>query len=318
MKLYVSSFNGVLDDFKDQAHCVDPIAADKMVLWQDCVGSWGKLAEFSKKFFPKPLYVMQHGRRSSRDYGAPLNRPFRADMFLAWGKWDYENVRALGMRSEIVGCPLNTWIKPPVPHKEKCVLFVPVNTGKEEPDNISVYYELLKLKLNKAQEGLRRNYEALRSNWKDVTKNKLADDFTILTKTLSWHEQKLYTEGVLKGFQDSRKNNELLFNLLRNVDLVVGVDEGTTELFAIAHGIPVIIVDGFEYRWAEGNCRAPVIKTPGFRHVKLEELQDAVNETLANPKALEEERRYTAELELSLDSIKDPIGRLNEVLKKDL
>ena len=307
--------NGVLEEYKSQIEYAPPLDADKMVLWQDTVGSCGKLVEMSKRCFPKPIYTIQHGRRASRDYDVPLNRKFNSDLFLAWGKWDYDNMCRLGYKSVIVGCPLNTWIKPKVAHKEKVILFVPVNTGKEEPDNISVYAELQKMKLDKLQQGLSKDYDQLRLQWDvlKISRPSLTNSFSILTKTLPWHDHKFYTEGVIKGQQDSVKNNQLVFDLLRNVDLVVGLDEGTTELFACAHDVPVIIVDGFEYRWKEGSIVKPP-KTEGITHCKLEDLKECVERALAKPEEGREGRRAIAENEMSIDSIKDPVSRIHEII----
>lgn len=314
MKIFVSSYNGVLDEYKRQIDYAPPRDADKMVMWQACEGSWGLLAETCKKFFPKPLYVMQHGRRASRDYYKPCEKPFNEDVFLAWGKWDAENVRALGHKAEIVGCPLNPWIKPKIAHKEKVILFVPVNTGKEEPDNIRVYTELLKMKLGKVQEGLDARYDDLRRQWNSegITKHTLSDNWTILTKVLPWHDQKFYTEGVIKGMQDAESNNKLIFDILRNVDLVVGLDEGTTELFALAHDVPVIVVDGFKYKWTQGEFVQP--PTPGFRHCKLEDLAKNVEDYLAHPEKDRKERLATAENEMSIQSIKDPVAEIHKIV----
>lgn len=314
MKVYVQSFNGILEEYKNQIQYAPPLDADKLLVWQDCAGSNKELVYHINRFCPKPVYTLQHGRRSSRDYDAPLNYPFQSTAFLAWGKWDYDNMTRMGYKAEIVGCPLNTQVKPKVPHKEKVVLFVPVNTGKEEPDNIRVYLELMKIKNNKIQESLVKRYDELREYWDNdkISRNKLCDDFTILAKTLPWHDQKFYAEGVIKGFQDTARNNRILFDLLRNVDVVVGIDEGTTELFAVAHDIPVIIVDGFEYRWTQGVTK--VAQTTGITHIALDNLKYALEEALAKPEHLRKERRAIAENEMSLDSIHDPVSRLHEII----
>lgn len=314
MRVYTASYNGILDEYKAQVEYASPVDADTLLVWQDCSGSFKEMIGMSKKFFPKPVYTIQHGRRASRDYDKPLSKPFQSDKFLAWGKWDYDNMTRMGLPAEIVGCPLNSWIKPKVHHKEKVILFVPVNTGKEEPDNIRVYNELLKIKIDKVQQGLVANYDTLRAQWDNekINKHVISDNFTVLAKTLPWHDQKFYTEGVIKGFQDTSKNNKVLFDLLRNVDLVVGLDEGTTELFAVAHDVPVLIVDGFEYRWTEGKTQVP--QTPGMTHIALDNLKYAVEEFLAKPELLRKERRALAENEMSLDSIPDPVKRLHEII----
>lgn len=319
MKIYTSSYNGVLDEYKSQINYASPLDADKLVVWQDCSGSFKDLVTSCKRFFPKPIYTVQHGRRASRDYGAPLKKSFNSDKFLAWGKWDYDNMAQLGYKAEIVGCPLNTWIKPKVTHKEKVVLFLPVNSGKEEPDNILVYNELLKLKLSKTQEGIIKNYDTLKKNWNknNITRHTLSDNFTIVAGNLPWHDQKFYTEGVIKCYQDSAKSQRILFDMIRNSDVVVSTDEGTAALFSIAHDVPVIVVDGFKYKWQECNEEIAVTKTPGIWHCDLDTLQEAVNFALSHPEKFREERRFIAENEMSLYSIPDPIKRLHEIISAD-
>src|SRR6185295_2666622 len=115
-----------------------------------------------------------------------------------------------------------------------------------------------------------------------------------------------------KGYQDSVRNNKALFELLRNVDLVVGLDEGTSELFALAHDVPVIVVDGFDYRWKEGRTVVPV--TPGFHHCSIQELPSAIEWFLEHPEDLKAERLETAENEMSVMSIPDPIKRIHEIV----
>src|SRR5437868_6673705 len=155
MKWAIADYNGILTDLKEKVKdkLSSPREADVMVTWQDCAGSYRDLFEaFKQTGYQKPVYCVQHGRGSTLDYGAPNNWPLLADKYLCWGDSDVRRLSSLGYAEKAikVGCPLNTKIKSKVPHKEKVVLFVPVNTGKEEPENIAVYYELLKIKYDKA------------------------------------------------------------------------------------------------------------------------------------------------------------------------
>lgn len=290
MKWYVSDYNGVLTELKEKVknHLVSPRDADAWVMWQDCQGSWADLMKASYTTgFRKPTYVVQHGRGASLDYGPPNSFPLLADKFLCWGKSDFDRMSLLGYgeKAQIVGCPLNTQIKPLVRHQEKVVLFVPVNTGKEEPENIAAYYELLKLKYKKAQVKVLANQPVLTDKWGfngrlNVSFNELASDFDVVAKLLPWHDRNLYHGNTLIGYQDSHKNNSLLFNLLRNVDMVVGLDEGTTEAFAYGHDIPVVIVDGFKYRAHRPDGKrfatADTYVTKAATHVSLSDLSEAV------------------------------------------
>ncbi len=311
----ISDFNGVLTDLKKKVglqHLTTPRNADVCVIWQDVLGSFGDLVK-AMKFtgVQTPVFVVQHGRGATSDYDRPNSYPLTSDYFLCWGRNDYDRLVSLGYgsRAKIVGCPLSAKIREKVPHREKVILFVPVNTGKEEPENIAVYYELLKIKYDKAQSLVLANQEGLKDKWglngqNNVSFNALAKDFDVIAKLLPWHDKNLYHGNTVSGRQDTPKNNELLFELLRNVDLVVGLDEGTTEVFAYAHDVPVIIVDGFKYRQHKENGRdyvtTDIYRTEAANHVSLNGLRHAIEEALEHPEFKREERRRVSEAELGI------------------
>ncbi len=330
MKYYCADFNGVLFDLKNRLKdkLTTPREADCWIVWQDIQGSFGNIIKAVKDLgISKPIYCVQHGRGATYDYGKPNEFKLQADKYLCWGKADYERMSRLGYgeRTHIVGCPLNSLIKPKVAHKEKVVLFVPVNTGKEEPENIAAYYELLKLRYHKAQQKVLDNRATLKDSWGldkkvNVSFNTLAQGFDVVAKLLPWHDKALYHGSTLLGYQDLRKNNELVFEILRNVDLVVGLDEGCTETYAYALDVPVVIVEGFQYRQHKSDGRAfelsPIYKTDAATHVPLEKLADAVDYALAHPEHKREERRRVAEAELGL-SYGDANANILKVIKQD-
>lgn len=330
MKLFVADYNGILTDLREKYKdkLVTPREADAWIVWQDVLGSYADLIKTSKALgVGKPTYCVQHGRGSTTDYGEPNRYAFNADKYLAWGNSDYQRMSRLGYkdRTHVVGCPLNPHIKTKVPHKEKIVLFVPVNTGKEEPENIAVYYELLKLRYSSAQTVVLDNRLPLKDKWgfngkRGVTFNELAEGFDVVAKLLPWHDDKLYHGSIIKGYQDQPKNNRLIFNLLRNVDMVVGLDEGTTEIFAYAHDVPVVIVDGFKYRQYGHSDREykeiEGYKTKAATHCSLSELKDVVQYGLAHPEHLRQERAEIAEEEMGI-SYKDPVSNIIKVIKSD-
>lgn len=331
MNWSISDYNGILTDLKAkvQNHLATPRDADVMVMWQDCAGSYRDLLEaFKQVGYNKPTYCVQHGRGSTLDYGAPNNWPLLVDKFLCWGVSDYNRLSSLGFqeKAHIVGCPLNSHIKPRVEHKEKIVLFVPVNTGKEEPENIAAYYELLKIRYDKAKMYVMDSSKMLKDKWgfngkNKVNFNEISVGFDVAAKLLPWHERDLYHGNTVVGYQDSYKNNELLFNLLRNVDLVVGLDEGTTEIFAYAHDVPVIIVDGFQYRlWKnDGKTYEPTdtYRTKAAVHTNLEGLKEAVEHALLHPEHLREERKEVAEQELGI-SYGDATSNIFKFIRNDV
>ncbi len=330
LRYYIADFNGILTDLKLKLHdkLTSPRDADVWIVWQDVLGSYSDLIQAAKKAgLNKRVYVVQHGGSSTSDYGPPNNFLLSADKYLCWGQSDYDRMVKLGYgeRSEIIGCPLNNKIKPPVQHKEKVVLFVPVNTGKEEPENIATYYELLKLKYHKAQVKVLEHQPELKKHWgfekRNVVKfNELAIDFDVVAKLLPWHDYHLYHGNTITGFQDDPKNNEKVFELLRNVDLVVGLDDGTTQAFAYGHNVPVITIDGFIYKQHDRDGRNPkdmeTHKTKASVHVPLSDLQAAIQYELMNPKHFEERRKEVAELELGL-SYGNAVDNIIRIVKRD-
>lgn len=314
MRWYVADYNGILTDLKTKlsGHLATPRDADVWVTWQDAQGSYKDLLQSAAQLgIRPPTFTVQHGRGSTLDYGKPNEFPLLCDKYLCWGSADYNRLASLGYRdrAKIVGCPLNTKIKAKIPHKERVILFVPVNTGKEEPENIAVYYELLKLKYNKAQIKVLDNRVALKDKWgfngrEGIKFNELASDFDVVAKLLPWHDKALYHGNTIFGYQDMSQNNDLVFNLLRNVDMVVGLDEGTTEAFAFGHDVPVITVKGFKYRQHKHDGRKyelmDVYETKASTHVELSDLKDAIEYGLAHPEYKKEERKEIAETELGI------------------
>jgi hypothetical protein len=307
MKYYVSDWNNVLSDVKSKVETVDPIDADALVLWQDVRFSFKDLAESTKKLTNKPVYVVQHGRAASRDYDKPNSFPLIADKFLAWGDADKERMERLGYgtRTEVVGCPLNRYIRPKVAHPEKNVLFIPINTDHEEPENLLVYYELLKLKYGTAQNNLQLLKPKLRDKWElDGQKNVPFHRLTytnVIAKLLPRHDRNLYHGDVVMSLPSDPKHMELLFNLLANVDCVVTLDESTTEAVAMAMDVPVVCVDIYKYKTLGGQPYDGInlIKTNGAVHCELQDVQDAVMECLQHPDWKREERAQVAAYELS-------------------
>lgn len=329
LKFYIADFNGILTDLKIKlaSQLTSPREADVWIVWQDVLGSYGDLIKTAKQYYNKPVYVVQHGRAATLDYGPPNSFPLTADKFLCWGQSDYDRMCSLGYkgRVEIIGCPLNSKIKPKVKHPEKVALFVPVNTGKEEPENIAAYYELLKLKYNKAQFKVIEHKADLKNNWgfdkkMNVQFNELAADFDVVAKLLPWHASHLYHGNTLMGYQDDPKNNDTNFSLLRNVDLVIGLDEGCTEVYAYGHDVPVITVDGFVYRQHGHDGREyelmDTYRTKASTHVPLSGLQEAVDYALSHPDHLKAERAEIAEAELGL-SYGNAVENIIRIVKRD-
>ncbi len=324
LKYYIADHNGMLTELRErlQDKLTSPREANALIVWQDVLGSYSDLLKAMKDTGQvKPTYCVQHGRASSLDYGKPNSFHGWADKYLCWGQADKDRMTSLGLgdKAVAVGCPLNTQIRPRAAHKEKVVLFIPVNTGKEEPENIAVYYELLKLKYGKAQIKVLDNRIALKDRWK-TSFNELSSGFDVVAKLLPWHDKALYHGNTLGGYQDHPSNNQTVFSLLRNVDMVVGLDEGTTEIFAYGHDVPVVIVEGFKYiqHGISGKERheMDIYRTKAATHVTLDGLAEAVEYGLSHPEYLREERKEVAEAEMGI-SLGTPIDNIIKVIKND-
>lgn len=331
MKWYCADMNGVLSDLKIRLadKLSAPRDADVWCFWQDVLGSFKDLLKTCQDLgVAKPTYTVQHGRAATLDYDKPNSFPLISNRYLCWGTSDFERMSRLGYadRTTIVGCPLNSLIKPKVAHKEKVVLFVPVNTGKEEPENIAAYYELIKIKYHKAQLTVLNQKETLKDKWGldkkvNVSFNKLVEGFDVVAKILPWHDKALYHGSTILGYQDLKKNNELIFELLRNVDVVVGIDEGCTEVYAYANDVPVIIVDGFQYRQHKSDGRKyetmDIYRTNAAVHTDIAGLAKAVEYALQYPEHKRTERATVAEAELGL-SYGDATANIIKVIRTDL
>lgn len=329
MKFYVADWNGVLTDFKEKvkSHLSTPRDADAWVVWQDCQGSYGDLLSASKKLYHKPTYCVQHGKGATRDYDKPNSFPLNADRYLCWGLNDYNRMCRLGYekRTTIVGCPLISKFQPKAPYTGKKVLFVPVNTGKEEPENIAAYYELMSMKYEQAKLKILSHKQALTDKWGFEGRNavdfkEISTEMEVIAKLLPWHDKPLYHGTIATGYQDQSSNNSLLFRLLSNVDVVVGIDEGTTEAFAYGHDVPVIIVKGFEYRQFDKSGRhfsaMKVEPSKAATVVDLCDLKEAVAYALAHPEHKREERKEQAELELGV-SYGNATENIYKIIKND-
>lgn len=310
MKFYFNDWNNLMTDLKAAVgpeNLASPADADVMVMYADTRGPLRELAERSK-MMGKKVYVIQHGRAASRDYQAPLNAKLIADKYLCWGDADLERMKRLGYedRTVLVGCPLLKKLRPKVQHSEKNVLFIPVNSDHEQPENLLVYYELLKHSISSAQSFLAENAEALHESWdwnrrKGVAYSDMCD-YTLIAKVLPSHAKLLYHGNVIESHPGSPTHMEQVFDILSNVDCVVSLDESTTEILAMAMDVPVLVCDEFRWRKLGGSDYSDVelIRTPAASRSKLHNLTYMVDEILMHPETNREERANVAQWELGI------------------
>jgi len=84
----------------------------------------------------------------------------------------------------------------------------------------------------------------------------------------------------------------------------------------MAMGIPCVMVDGFRYR-EYGNIdysSVEMVKTEGVRRVKLSDVEQAIDDELADPDALKSQREQVVRDEF-WDGKTDPIENIINVVK---
>lgn len=141
-------------------------------------------------------------------------------------------------------------------------------------------------------------------------------DWRLIAKLTYIHDKKLYIGDVVQTAQQNKNHVEDTINLLSLTDCAVGIEEGTFQLLAMAMGIPVVMVEGFSYKDLGGidYSNVDMIKTKATRRVKLSELEKTIDEELANPDALKEEREEVLKDEF-WDGVSDPIQNIIDVIK---
>lgn len=335
MKLYVENWNGVLDTLIDKLDksgelVTNPHDADAFLLWQDVRGDMLRLSVIVKQM-KKPLFVMQHGRGATRDYCPPNNFKMEADKILVWGQTEKDRLLTNGIvesRIEIVGCPLFKRLLPRNKEKENInILYVPVIAQKEEPENLMVHAALKIWENHNMIVHLSEYYEDFKKGWayefKEMrpiqvdgkTEHKLWNKQVrpilprgitfkrglINCKLSSVHDAAQYQSPLMVSSQNSPYLIDQIAELLTNIDIVVGLEEGTLQLLACALDIPCLTVDIFKYG-NYGGCenydRVEKIKTNSCHYTtKLSKVGDILDNIIKNPQELKKAREDVCELE---------------------
>jgi len=335
IKVYLENWNNVMNFLKlrEEIELTNDVReCDCIVLWQDVRTYLAELCKINKEYLHKPVVVIQHGRGAGNDYLPPNSFPMWADKFCCWGTKEYNRLLNAGFdknRLVITGSPLVPFIKPRQKHDGKNIVFTPIITTHEEPDNINVYWHLKQIELKKASERLMSCYDKLRNSWNawEVEPTSPTDgvipyhifnkNWRVVAKLTYIHDKKLYNGDVVQTAQQNKNPVADTIERLSLVDCNVGIEEGTFQLLAMAMGIPVVMVEGFSYKDLGGidYSNVDMIKTKATRRVKLSELEKTIDEELANPDALKEERERVLKDEF-WDGVCDPIQNIIDVIKE--
>lgn len=334
IKIYLQDYNNVMSSLKEREEfeiVEDARDCQCIVIWQDVRGALSELCEINKNYMHKPVVVIQHGRAATNDYLPPNNFPMYADKFCCWGERELVRLDKAGYldRAVVTGSPLVPFIKPKKEHDGKNIIFVPIVTSHEEPDNILAYWKLKQIEIAKSSQKLMKHYDALREGWHawnveptsategSVPYYNFNKDWRLVAKITYLHDKRLYMGDVVQTLQANRTHIEDCMQLLSVSDCVVGVEEGTFQLLAMVMGIPCVMVDGFKYREFGGidYSNVDMVKTKSVRRVQLSEIEKTIDEELANPDALKEEREKCVREEF-WDGKTDPIENIINVIKE--
>jgi hypothetical protein len=334
-RVFIKDYNGINQSLKkrtDELDFVDdPRDAEAIVTWQDVRGEMLELAKINKEHLHKPFIVVQHGRGCTRDYEAPDNFPLLADKFCCWGQDDYDRLVKLGYkdRAVITGSPLINRIKPKVEHPDKNIIFAPVTTMHEEPDNLITFWEMKKIELSRSQEVLRKHRKELINDWNPkiigsdantehtIPYLEINKNWRLISKLTPVHDKSLYLGAVTQTSPTNVAHIEQSVELLTQTDVVVCLEEGTFQVLVMAMDIPIIVVKGFTLTNYGGQdySNREVVKTSGARWVDLADLEQAIDEELAHPESLAEERKKVVAREFG-DISKNPDDNIIKVIKE--
>jgi len=336
IKIYLQDFNNVMSVLRTRPEFEivdDARDCDCLVLWQDVRAYLQELAIINKECMKRPLVVIQHGRAATNDYLPPNNFKCLADKVCCWGERDRLRLVRAGYPNVgvVTGSPLVPFVKPKEKHDGKNIVFAPIITQHEEPDNILAYWKLKQIELAKSSLKLKKSYDKLKDAWNSweveptsategsIPYHNFNKEWRLIAKITYIHDKRLYMGDVVQTLQSNKNHMDDCMKLLSLTDCVVGLEEGSFQLLAMAMGIPCVMVDGFQYKEYGGIDYSTVdmVKTKAVRRVKLSELEETIDNELANPDALKEERDAVLKNEF-WDGVSDPIENIVNVIKGEV
>jgi hypothetical protein len=335
MKAYICDFNNVLLELSNRVEKVsDPKDADVIITWQDVRGGMKELAEINASYLKKPLVVVQHGRGATRDYNAPNNFKLVADKICVWGQTEADRMINAGYANKtvITGSPLTFYTRnAEAPgedsKKNKIILYMPVITSKEEPDNLIAFYKLKQIEYAYAEKRLLKHYKELKALWKswqidptcatesNIPYDLFRQDFFLMSKITTIHDRQLYHGPIVQSTVNHSSHLYNTIKLISNSSCVVGLEEGTAQLMAAALNIPCVIVDGFKYGEYGGvkDYSPELIKTGATAFTDLENIEQTILEEIENKHIRQDAREKVVREEFDPFPDKDPIELIIDV-----
>ena len=336
MKAYISDYNNILLELSRRVETVEDVRdADVIITWQDVRGGMKELAEMNRDLMQKPLVVVQHGRGATRDYLPPNSFHLIADKICVWGPAEAERLYKANVnknRIVVTGSPLtfytrNAPIKGADGLANNIILFMPIITSKEEPDNLKVFYKLKQIEYRYAFNRLEKYQKELKAAWKawqidetcatesNLPYDLLRQDFFLMAKLTEIHDRLLYHGPQVRGSVAHSIHLENLMKLLVNSSCVISLEEGTAQLLCAALGIPCVNVEGFKYGDFGGvkDYKTEEIHTKATSFCKLDDIEKTILYEIQNKEKRKLARQEVCFNEFDPDPSKDPIEEIINV-----
>lgn len=333
MKAYVADFNNILLELSKRVDLVsDARDADVIITWQDVRGAQLELAKMNQDYLQKPLVVVQHGRGATRDYNAPNNFKLLADKICVWGQTEADRMThsGYGDKTVITGSPLTFYTrnKPSkLDEKGTFILYMPIITSKEEPDNLINFYHLKQIEYKYAMKRVEEFKTPLKAAWKswqidancatesNIPYDLFRQDFHLITKLTDIHDYRLYHGAQVRSSVCHSSHLENMMKLLVNTSCVISMEESTTQLMCAAMGIPCVNIEGFEYGDFGGvkDYKTELIHTDATAFCKLEDIEETIFNEIKNKDKRQKAREEVVKKEFDPYPDKDPIELIIDV-----
>lgn len=266
-KVFFRDMNFVLADVLDEFEVVEDYAqADAVVCWTDVDGECRDFI-LNANYLGIPTLVMQHGLRASHEYAVPYNAPLVADKIMVWGTKDKERVMLGGVTEDrifVTGTTLLNHLTPKKPHQGINVVFLPMHWDGDLEEN-----------------------RVLAEKIKEI------EGINVITKLIDDMDATGF-ENPIYSRRSSNNHLEICASILSTADIVVGMNEGTFELFAYAMDIPVIVVDLWKPKFFGNRLYFPEISSffsTACQRTSLDDLERSIKDAITNPGIFSSERK---------------------------
>lgn len=306
LRIALAGWNGVADDLenelKNRGHEVVKILRsdaelrklDVLITWNE-IHQYGNsdLIEKANKFGVKTI-LLQHGRRGTSRIYPPFNEQLVCKHACLWGENDRKRLIECGAppeRLHVTGTSIFRHLKPREKHEGINVVYCPEHWGEEVVENNIIAGVLRKI-----------------------------PGIKVITKVLAGEHIMPQYDNIVVSDRNTPEHFEIVADVLKTADVVVGVSESTFELMAEMLDIPVVIADIWIPKPNMGDIRYidyhREYSNACTRVKDVRKLGEAIKYAVKHQEHLREERKQISILDGGIN-IEDPVGNLIKVIEND-